>query len=49
MTGIWSMGDELKTGRFKLTKIPAVVVPLASAPGLDAIHKNSNWQLAAGH
>jgi penicillin-binding protein 2 len=49
MTGMWSNGDELQTGRFKLTKIPAVVVPLASAPGLDAIHKNSNWQLATGH
>ena len=35
MTGIWSTGDELKTGRFKVSKIPAMVVPLVSAPGLD--------------
>lgn len=37
MTGIWSTGDELKTGRFRLPKIPAVVVPLSAAPGLNAI------------
>jgi penicillin-binding protein 2 len=49
MTGVWSNGDELKTGRFKLSKMPAIVVPLAAAPGLDAIRKHSNWQLATGN
>jgi penicillin-binding protein 2 len=49
MTGVWSNGDELKTGRFKLSKMPAIVLPLAAAPGLDAIRKHSNWQLATGN
>jgi len=51
MTGIWSdgRGDQLKTGRFRVAKIPAAIVPLAAAPGIDANSKPSNWPLATGH
>jgi hypothetical protein len=38
MTGIWTDGsDHLQAGRFRLNRLPAVVVPLTAAPGLDAI------------
>jgi len=38
MTGIWTDGsDHLQAGRFRLNKLPALVVPLTAAPGLDAI------------
>jgi hypothetical protein len=41
MTGVWSTGDELKTGRFRVAKIPAVMVPLSAAPGIDAKPKEA--------
>ena len=51
MTGIWNDGrsDRLNTGRFRVSKLPAMVVPLAATPGLDANRKHSNWQLATGN